>query len=75
MCSIRMMFATKPVIQAIDSIIDDAVAAVQWLNYSTEGGGSLFCGETATRLEICIGVYQLLGPFYACIRIILHSLK
>ena len=27
MCSIRMMFATKPVIQATDSIIDDAVVA------------------------------------------------
>ena len=25
---------------------------MQWLNYSTEGGGSLFPGETATRLSI-----------------------
>ena len=36
-----------------------------------------FCKGTATRLEIhvCIRVYQLLETFYACIRIILHSLK
>ena len=27
--------------------------------YSTKGGGSLFPGETATWLEICIRVYQL----------------
>ena len=44
----------------------------QWLNYSSKGGGSLFSGETATWLEICIRVYQLVETFYACI---LHSLK
>jgi len=32
----------------------------QWLNYSTKGGGFMFPGETATWLEICIRVYQLL---------------
>jgi len=54
-----------------------SVSVRQWLNYSTKGGGSLFPGETAIRLEICIGlrVYQLSGTFYACIRVILHSLK
>ena len=49
------------------------ICAAQWLNYATEGGGSLFPGETATRLEICIRVYQLLGSFYRCIRIILSK--
>jgi len=30
----------------------------QWLNYSTKDGGSLFPGEKATRLEICIRMCQ-----------------
>ena len=32
---------------------------MQWLNYLTKGGGSLFPIETATWMEICIRVYQL----------------
>ena len=32
----------------------------QWLNYSNKGGGSLFPGETATWLEICMREYHLL---------------
>jgi len=39
---------------------------MQWLNYSTKGGGSLFSRETETWLEICI---QQLACVMSCLLI------